>query len=153
MGFSSIAQLDTKGRARRLPVKAGIQKALCFPGGSTLMVCHLRKELLDGDANAVKCLPPPPHQNSFTPAIDENERLEVSGELLIDLKFSNRSSHKTDTNQSQPKALVKDGSSREYGKLSGNSSICFVSSTTNRHYILNFYIYFWNLKKVKKSIL
>lgn len=113
--------MDTKGRARRLPVKAGIQKALCFPGGSTLMVCHLRKELLDGDANAVKCLPPPPHQHSFTPAIDENE-------LLIDLKFSNRSSHKTDTNQSQSKALVKDGSLREYGKLSGNSSICFAST-------------------------
>ncbi|KAK6941760.1 GNAT domain, partial [Dillenia turbinata] len=42
-GFVAIADVDTKGRARRLPIKADIRKALCFPGGSTLMVSHLNK--------------------------------------------------------------------------------------------------------------
>jgi hypothetical protein len=118
-GFSSIAQVDTKGRARKLPVKADIRKALCFPGGSTLMIFHLRKELLDDNANSGKCIPSQPHQNSFTPAIVENEGPESSGELLINLKTSRR----TSTNQSKPKALVKVGSSPGHGKLTGNSSI------------------------------
>jgi hypothetical protein len=118
-GFSSIAQVDTKGRARRLPVKADIRKALCFPGGSTLMIFHLRKELFDDNANSGKCIPSQPHQNSFTPAIVENEGPESSGELLINLKTSRR----TSTNQSKPKALVKVGSSPGHGKLTGNSSI------------------------------
>ncbi|KAJ1404154.1 BRCT domain [Sesbania bispinosa] len=121
-GFLSIAQVDTKGRARRLPVKADIRKSLCFPGGSTLMVFHLRKGFLADDANAVKCLPSQLHQNSFTPAIVENTQLEFSGGLHIDLKFSNLSSHKTATDQSQPEVLVKDGSSREYDRLSGFDS-------------------------------
>lgn len=134
--------MDTKGRARRLPVKADIRKSLCFPGGSTLMVCHLRKELSDDDANSVKCLPsqPQPHQNSFTPAIVENEGLEFSGDLHIDLKFSNRSSHRTDTDQSQPVALVKDGSSREYGKLSGNLSVSHTLPNMIIFYILIFFL-------------
>ncbi|CAJ2671573.1 unnamed protein product [Trifolium pratense] len=117
-GFSSIAQVDTKGRARRLPVKADIRKALCFPGGSTLMILHLRKELLEDNSNSGKCLPSQPHQNSFTPAIVENEGPESSGELLINLKTSRR----TGTNQSKPKALVKVGTSRGHGKLSGFDS-------------------------------
>nr|XP_027066026.1 uncharacterized protein LOC113691896 [Coffea arabica] len=36
-GFVVIGEVNTKGRARRLPIKAEIRKALCFPGGSTLM--------------------------------------------------------------------------------------------------------------------
>ncbi|XVE95859.1 hypothetical protein REPUB_Repub02eG0170400 [Reevesia pubescens] len=43
-GFVSIAEVDRKGRACRIPIKAEIRKALCFPGGSTLMVCHLNKD-------------------------------------------------------------------------------------------------------------
>ncbi|KAK7378104.1 hypothetical protein VNO80_03540 [Phaseolus coccineus] len=70
-GFVEIAQVGTKGRARRLPVKADIQKSLCFLGGSTLMVCHVMKEFLADDANTTKCLPSQFHQNSFTPAIAE----------------------------------------------------------------------------------
>ncbi|XP_027353156.1 uncharacterized protein LOC113863697 isoform X2 [Abrus precatorius] len=121
-GFISIAQVDTKGRARRLPVKADIRKSLCFPGGSTLMVCHLRKEFLAEDANSVKCLPSQLHQNSFTSAIAEDEQLEFSGQLHVDLKFPNRSSHRTESDKREPKALVKDGSSREYDKLGGFDS-------------------------------
>ncbi|KAK1408494.1 hypothetical protein QVD17_40324 [Tagetes erecta] len=43
-GFVSVGKVDDKGRARKLPIKADIRKALCFPGGSTLMIAHLNKE-------------------------------------------------------------------------------------------------------------
>lgn len=45
-GFVSVGEVDTKGKIRRIPVRADIRRALCFPGGSTLMVTHLTKELL-----------------------------------------------------------------------------------------------------------
>lgn len=35
--------MDTKGRARRLPIRADIRRALCFPGGSILMISHLNE--------------------------------------------------------------------------------------------------------------
>ncbi|KAM5558612.1 hypothetical protein ABKV19_020348 [Rosa sericea] len=43
-GFVSIAEVDTKGRRCRPPIKADIRRALCFPGGSTLMVLHLKQQ-------------------------------------------------------------------------------------------------------------
>ncbi|KAF8370279.1 hypothetical protein HHK36_031682 [Tetracentron sinense] len=44
-GFVPIAEVDVRGRARRLPIKADIRRSLCFPGGSTLMVSHLNKDI------------------------------------------------------------------------------------------------------------
>ncbi|KAJ4980143.1 hypothetical protein NE237_010923 [Protea cynaroides] len=44
-GFVTVAEVDTKGKVRKLPIKADIRRALCFPGGSTLMVSHLNKDL------------------------------------------------------------------------------------------------------------
>lgn len=38
-----MGEVDGKGKARRLPVKANIRKALSFPGGSMLMVAQLKK--------------------------------------------------------------------------------------------------------------
>ncbi|KAJ6812417.1 uncharacterized protein M6B38_149805 [Iris pallida] len=43
-GFISIGEVDSKDKARRLPIKADIRRALCFPGGSTLMVAHLKRD-------------------------------------------------------------------------------------------------------------
>ncbi|RLN27565.1 mediator of DNA damage checkpoint protein 1 isoform X1 [Panicum miliaceum] len=43
--FISVGEVDTRGKIRKIPVRADIKKALCFPGGSTLMVAHLKKEL------------------------------------------------------------------------------------------------------------
>ncbi|CAA7057186.1 unnamed protein product [Microthlaspi erraticum] len=43
-GFITLAEVDQKGKAKRLRIKSNIRKALCFPGGSTLMVSHLRKD-------------------------------------------------------------------------------------------------------------
>lgn len=44
-GFVSIAEIDKKGRARRVPIRADIRRALCYPGGSTLMVSHLNRSV------------------------------------------------------------------------------------------------------------
>lgn len=57
-GFVSIAEVDSKGRARRLPrklpIRADIRRALCFPGGSKLMVTHLNENLHDTGAQSIK---------------------------------------------------------------------------------------------------
>ncbi|XP_021741099.1 uncharacterized protein LOC110707378 [Chenopodium quinoa] len=56
-GFVSIAEVNTKGRVRKLPIRADIRRALCFPGGSTLMVTHLNENLHDIGVYSVKlCL-------------------------------------------------------------------------------------------------
>ncbi|KAK3138931.1 hypothetical protein QOZ80_5AG0375350 [Eleusine coracana subsp. coracana] len=44
-GFVFVGEVDTKGKIRKIPVRADIKRALCFPGGATLMVAHLKKEL------------------------------------------------------------------------------------------------------------
>lgn len=41
-GFESVGEVDTKGKICRIPVRADIKRALCFPGGSMLMVSHLK---------------------------------------------------------------------------------------------------------------
>lgn len=43
-GFTVIGEVAKNGRARKLPIKADIRKALCFPGGSTLMSSRLLKD-------------------------------------------------------------------------------------------------------------
>ncbi|KAG6528382.1 uncharacterized protein LOC122041593 [Zingiber officinale] len=42
-GFIPVGEVDGKGKAGKLPVKANIRKALSFPGGSMLMVAQLKK--------------------------------------------------------------------------------------------------------------
>ncbi|KAL6844970.1 hypothetical protein ACP4OV_025143 [Aristida adscensionis] len=44
-GFVCVGEVDTKGKIRKIPVRADIKRALCFPGGSMLLVAHLKKEL------------------------------------------------------------------------------------------------------------
>lgn len=46
-GFVLVGEVDSKGKARKLSVKADIKRMLCFPGGSKLMVSHLKKDLLN----------------------------------------------------------------------------------------------------------
>ncbi|BBH07257.1 N-acetyltransferase [Prunus dulcis] len=53
-GFVSIAEVDTKGKCRRIPIKADIRRALCFPGGSTLMVLHLNQDVSSNTAESLK---------------------------------------------------------------------------------------------------
>ncbi|XP_054782488.1 uncharacterized protein LOC129289715 isoform X2 [Prosopis cineraria] len=130
-GFISIAEVDTKGRARRLPIKAAIRKALCFPGGSTLMVCHLRMELLADAANSMKCLPSK-HQNCLTFGNAENDQLKSTGQLHIDLNFSHKSIDRPDNMEtSHPKALVNEGFFGEYDKLGVGDSLLTVVRLAN----------------------
>ncbi|XP_051202857.1 uncharacterized protein [Lolium perenne] len=52
-GFVSVGEVDTKGKMRRIPVRADIKRTLCFPGSSTLMVTHLKKVLPTVPKNSV----------------------------------------------------------------------------------------------------
>ncbi|KAL0929004.1 hypothetical protein M5K25_000943 [Dendrobium thyrsiflorum] len=45
-GFITVGVVDGKGKARKLPVRADIRRALCFPGDATLMVAHLKKDIV-----------------------------------------------------------------------------------------------------------
>ncbi|KAG6694331.1 uncharacterized protein LOC122276049 isoform X3 [Carya illinoinensis] len=101
-GFVSIAEVDSKGRARRLPIKADIRRALCFPGGSTLMVSHLNKEISDNPADSLKlCLPLKPRETCSSSAFGAQQlRLSRSENL-------------------PPKGLMNDGLPREDEKSGG----------------------------------
>lgn len=70
-GFLSIAEVDTKGKARRIPVRADIRRALCFPGGSTLMVSHIYQGIAMSSADLPKSL-----SDSLRP--DAHERTGVA---------------------------------------------------------------------------
>eukprot|EP00258_Populus_trichocarpa_P042184 XP_024458203.1 uncharacterized protein LOC7473591 [Populus trichocarpa] len=64
-GFASIAEVDKKGRPRRLPIKPNIRRALCFPGSSTLMVSHLNEgNSATPEASLQFCFPLKPCNNS-----------------------------------------------------------------------------------------
>ncbi|KAF5938181.1 hypothetical protein HYC85_025687 [Camellia sinensis] len=106
-GFVSIGEVDTKGRARRLPIKAGIRRALCFPGGSTLMVSHLNK---DSSANPEEppklCTSLKPPDKSLPSAIVQNglEGIEESHDPLDVVNLMTAL-----TEYSRPQSLVNRG--------------------------------------------
>ncbi|PRQ44882.1 putative acyl-CoA N-acyltransferase [Rosa chinensis] len=85
-GFVSIAEVDTKGRRCRPPIKADIRRALCFPGGSTLMVLHLKQQ---ASANTLDSLElgasSKPTGNSSSDALTR----EDSSKLVSGAKLSN----------------------------------------------------------------
>ncbi|XP_028766656.1 uncharacterized protein LOC114724467 isoform X2 [Neltuma alba] len=131
-GFISIAEVDTKGRARKLPIKADIRKALCFPGGSTLMIFHLRMGFSADATNSMKCLPSQQRQNYLTFGNDKNDQLKFTGQLHIDLNLSNNSTDRTDNMEtSHPKALVNDGFSKESDELSDGETPPAVAGLAN----------------------
>ncbi|XP_073018693.1 uncharacterized protein [Primulina eburnea] len=55
-GFMVIGKANKKERACRLPIKAGVRRALCFPAGSTLMVSHI---FMDSSSKAMELSLPP----------------------------------------------------------------------------------------------
>ncbi|XP_020087470.1 uncharacterized protein LOC109709583 [Ananas comosus] len=94
-GFVPIGAVDSKGKVRRLPIKAEIRRALCFPGDSTLMVAHLKKELLNSlnPSQTVQLPCSKPHANSSGippcsspfphPDLQNNEYCESKEELEV----------------------------------------------------------------------
>ncbi|KAG7961993.1 hypothetical protein I3843_09G043200 [Carya illinoinensis] len=101
-GFVSIAEVDSKGRARRLPIKADIRRALCFPGGSTLMVSHLNKEISDNPAASLKlCLPLKPRETCSSSSFGAQQLRRSRSENL------------------PPEGLMNDGLPREDEKSGG----------------------------------
>lgn len=86
-GFVSVAEVDAKGRAHRIPIKAGIRRALCFPSGSTLMVSHPNKDCSDNSADLLRlCLPLKPHEKSSSSAACGVQQLGPSRNEKFSLK-------------------------------------------------------------------
>ncbi|XP_077218730.1 N-acetyltransferase isoform X2 [Tasmannia lanceolata] len=119
-GFISIAEVDTKGRAGRLPIKADIRRALCFPGGSTLMVSHLAKEFsipAISPKQAKSCFPldprakPPSSECFVCPEIDLSK--DDNAVNLITDQLKNH----------QSKDLLNDGCSMGEQKVYGSFPI------------------------------
>ncbi|KAJ0042578.1 hypothetical protein Pint_17789 [Pistacia integerrima] len=119
-GFQSIAEVDTKGRTRRLPIKADIRKALCFPGGSTLMISHLDKNPSTNFSDSLNfCFPLKPCGKSSVFSVNESVEPELDGECNK-LPMSQNQISST-AKSCQPEQLVKDGFPREETRLAGFS--------------------------------
>lgn len=119
-GFVSVAEVDTKGRARKLPIKADIRRALCFPGGSTLMVSHLNKDasVPVNPSKQRKCsskaLPMP---SLPVPINNQVEARESYVSIKTDKDVLKSTSEQTEN--LQPEALGKDGNSMNEEKVDG----------------------------------
>ncbi|KAJ0088475.1 hypothetical protein Patl1_32416 [Pistacia atlantica] len=119
-GFQSIAEVDTMGRARRLPIKVDIRKALCFPGGSTFMISHLDKNPSTNIPDPLNfCFPLKPCGKSSVLSVDESVEPELDGECNK-LPMSQNQISST-AKSCQPEQLVKDGFPREETRLAGFS--------------------------------
>ncbi|XP_064999914.1 uncharacterized protein LOC135633873 [Musa acuminata AAA Group] len=53
-GFITIGEVNSKGKVSRLPIRADIRRALSFPGGSMLMVAHVKKDTSNIGCNSGK---------------------------------------------------------------------------------------------------
>lgn len=121
-GFVPIAEVDSKGRARRLPVRGDIRRALCFPGGSTLMVSHLSRDISANISDAVKKpFSLKPHKKSLSFDVQTQGQGD-RGENLDTLKSPVQTSLKTVL----PHVLVKDGLQKDDNRLDGKyPNICY----------------------------
>ncbi|XAR68461.1 hypothetical protein NMG60_11003576 [Bertholletia excelsa] len=105
-GFVSVGEVDTKGRARRLPIKADIRRALCFPGGSTLMVSHLYKDCFANyDDNPKLCSSLKQVDKSLPSSIDQNHGLGVVEETHHPPERANSVELERTNDYSQPQVL------------------------------------------------
>ncbi|KAF8043896.1 hypothetical protein BT93_A2017 [Corymbia citriodora subsp. variegata] len=115
MGFVSVAEVDSKGRARRLPIRADIRKALCFPGGSTLMVSHLSKDISVDPSDSLKLsMRQSKIFSSFTCV--KFQGLGPSGENCTILAMTSAREN------CQPEELLAHGITREAKRVEGCSS-------------------------------
>lgn len=113
----SVAEVDTKGRARKLPIKADIRRALCLPGGATLMVSHLNRDISVVSADILKLrFPLKTDEKSSTTAVIEMQQSKLSKEAynnMNSLKQTPRVEH------SQPGNPMNNELCREHCRLDG----------------------------------
>eukprot|EP01018_Ginkgo_biloba_P030891 Gb_07005 [translate_table: standard] len=70
-GFVTVAEVDSKGKARKLPIKTDIRRAMCMPGSASLLVAHLNKDNYSrGNAQAFT---PPRHIRPCSFLVSGNE--------------------------------------------------------------------------------
>ena len=114
--------MDSKGRARRLPVRADIRRALCFPGGSTLMVSHVGRNISPNFSEAVKkSFSLKPHEKSSSLDVQTQGHGDI-GESLDTQKAPIQTSLET----LLPHVLVKNGFQKDDDRLDGKYPIiCF----------------------------
>lgn len=117
-GFESIAEVDKKGRARhRLPIKADIRRALCFPGGSILMVSHLNEDTSANRAEPWKFLfPLRPHMESLAALAISTQPEEGCNTLNTENQIAERS---------RSKRMIGDEFLGEDSNLDGKRNLCF----------------------------
>lgn len=123
-GFTSIAEVDKKGRPRRLPIKPNIRRALCFPGGSTLMVSHLNEGNPATPGAALQlCFPLKPCNNSSTTVYRSAESGFIAEDHTI-LKSQNQITSRIEN--SQHERFAKDEFSGADANPSGKSSSIYL---------------------------
>ena len=113
----SVAEVDVKGRTRRLPIKADIRKALCFPGGSTLMVSHLKQDASAHSADSLKLHFPLQANGKPTSAVIEVTSSGIPVEDQNAVATLNQCNSRTET--PHPEIMANDGLPEEEKKLDG----------------------------------
>ncbi|KAL6610070.1 hypothetical protein ACP70R_040039 [Stipagrostis hirtigluma subsp. patula] len=89
-GFISVGEVDTKGKIRRIPVRADIKRALCFPGGSTLMVAHLEEELATRQKSSREKVQTSPLHAVVPDSISPDDTADPSCENMVLQTFKRR---------------------------------------------------------------
>lgn len=114
----SLAEVDVKGRTRRLPIKADIRKALCFPGGSTLMISHLKHDASAHSADTLKLHFPLQPNGKPTSAVLEvpSSGIPVEDQNTVVCTL-NKSTFRTE--KPHPEIMVNDGLAEEEMMLDG----------------------------------
>ncbi|MCL7026054.1 hypothetical protein MKW94_003847 [Papaver nudicaule] len=135
-GFVSTAEVDSKGKASGLRMKANIRKALCFPGDSTLMVSHLNKDIstsINPSNDPKQCSRLEVHVNSVASVPLQRQELQSIGEyndiLKDDSSLKDGSSLEValpdltfpQSENPNPEVLVKGGHTTNNNKFIGSS--------------------------------
>ncbi|RZC82726.1 hypothetical protein C5167_045514 [Papaver somniferum] len=128
-GFVPTAEVDNKGKVSGLRMKANIRRALCFPGGSTLMVSHLNKDISTSTnpSNDPKlCSLLKGHVNSAASVSIQRQEMQGTGECNNISKGSSLEVALPDLTLPQsenpnPKLLVNGGGTTNSNKFIGSS--------------------------------
>ncbi|XP_020275882.1 uncharacterized protein LOC109850310 isoform X2 [Asparagus officinalis] len=124
-GFNSVGEINRKGKPCKLPVKANIRRALCFPGGSTLMIAYLNRNNM-GSANfsehAKFSFPAKSHAKSYNclPSKTPIHMKSTEGESAVSLRKDGSYPvlHQAESNKAEH--LIKDCFSTDPQKVNAS---------------------------------